>query len=79
MTSQSNSYIMSLSITDRHRYIKKMKEIEADERPFSKCPSKWTNDPTQWLQVSHPDIYNDLPESPGNELLTRFLTLTHFI
>ncbi len=56
-----------------------MKEIGFGERPFSLRPSKWTNDPTQWPQVSYPDIYSYLTESPGNELLTRFPTLTQFI
>ncbi len=64
---------MSLLINDRHRYIEKIKETGVGG------PSKWTNDPTQWLQVSHPDIYNDLTESPGNELLTHFLTLTLYL
>ncbi len=63
MASQSNSYIVSLSIIDwRH----KMKEIGVGECPFSLRPLKWTDDPMQWLEVSYPDIYNYLTESPGN-------------
>ncbi len=41
--------------------------------------SQWTNNPTQRPEVSYPDICNYLTESPGNELLTCFLTLRHFI
>ncbi len=78
MASQSNSY-MSLLINDRHCYVKKMKEIGVGECPFSLCPSKWTNDPTQCPEVSHPDIYSYLTEPPGDVLLTRFLPLRHFI
>ncbi len=79
MVSQSNSYIMSLLINDWRRYIEKMKEIRVGECPLSVCPSKWTSDPTQRPQVSYPDMYNYLTESPGNGLQTRFLTLTQFI
>ncbi len=63
MASQSNSHIMSLLINDWLCYTEKKKEKEADERPFSLCPSKWTSEPTHWPEVSHPDIYNDLTES----------------
>ncbi len=70
---------MSLPINDQHCNIVKLKEIGFGECPFSLCPSKRTNDPTQWPEVSYPDIYNYLTESPGDELLTRFLPLRHFI
>ncbi len=73
MARQSNFHVMSLPINDWHHYIEKMKEIGVGECPFSLCPSKWTSDPTQWPEVSYPDIYNDLTESPGNAPLTRFL------
>ncbi len=67
MASQSYSYIMSLLINDCHPYIEKMKEIGVGECPFSLCPSKWTNDPTQWSEVLE------------NLLLTHFLPLRHVI
>lgn len=57
------SYIESLQPIDRDRYLKKITLIGSDSCPY--LIKEWTNDPTEWPEVSFPDIFCYLVESPG--------------
>ncbi len=59
------SYITSLPIDDRKRYIEKIKEL-GNVCPYSLPEEQWVNDPTQWPEVTYPDIFSYLIETPGN-------------
>ena len=57
------SYIESLSALDKERYIKKIDRIGSDICPY--LLKDWRNNPTEWPDVTFPDIFCYLVESPG--------------
>ena len=61
----SSNYFSTLPEPERSRYINKLSLINQPSCPFAVPPSKWSNDPTQWPDISYPDIYTYLIESPG--------------
>lgn len=50
------------------RYIEKINSIHLQSCPFSLPASSWCNNPTQWPEVSYPDIYFYLMESPREQI-----------
>lgn len=60
------AYFESLLPADKYRYVKKLNTLGLDCCPY--VLKDWANDPTQWPEVSFPDIFCYLIEAPGKGL-----------
>ena len=76
----SSNYMSTLPAIERERYIHKLNLVNLKTCPFIPPASNWCNNPTQWPEVSYPDIYLYLIESPGKPVndFTSFLKVNIF-
>jgi len=72
----SSKYMSTLPAIERERYIHKLNLANLKTRLFILPASNWCNNPTQWPELSYPDIYLYHIESPGkplNDFISFFL------
>ncbi len=70
MVLTQNGLLKSISDTRQRKINQKLGRIVSD-CPYGICD--WTNDPTEWPELSFPDTYCYLIESPGKRQLTTSL------
>ena len=61
----SYEYCDNLDDVASERYKVKLVASGLDMCPYKFEADRWRNDPTEWPEVSWPDIYNYLVETPG--------------
>lgn len=61
----SYDYAESICGEDFRRYKSKLALVNMTECPFKIPANCWKNDPLSWPNVTYPDIYHYLIESPG--------------